>query len=229
MPRPTDPNRRQNLLARAWPLIRQRSPELPSMKELADALGVKRPTLYFYFPDTTSILEAVAADTLKRHQQFLVQHLAGRHHPVDFVYTWAVTSHRFFASSADDLAAFATLQAAMRPGAEGAAGRLAALFDTHTRPVNDLVAKTLRDGMARGFVAPCEPEAVVQLVATIVEGAIVARGSQGRDGQATLDQMWKSILAPLRLPPLEARANRPATSPPTVEAARPQVGPDPSN
>lgn len=229
MPRPTDPNRRQNLLTRAWTLIRERGPESISMKELADALGVKRPTLYFYFPDTTAILEATAADMLKRHQQFLVQHFAGRHHPVDFLYTWAVTSHRFFAASDDDLAAFMALQAAMRRGGENAGGRLATLYETQTRPIHELAVRTLRDGMGRGFVAPCDPEALVNLVATIIDGALAAKATLGRDPQPTLELMWRTLLAPIRQPPLEAKANRPTASPPTVEATRPVVEPDPSN
>ena len=34
-----------------------------SMRELADALGVKRPTLYFYFPDLGAVFETVLDQT----------------------------------------------------------------------------------------------------------------------------------------------------------------------
>ena len=58
MPRRPDLTRRAELAAAAFEVLRTRGVGT-SMRELADALGVKRPTLYFYFPDLGAVFETV--------------------------------------------------------------------------------------------------------------------------------------------------------------------------
>ena len=58
MPRRPDLARRAELAHAAFEVLRARGMQT-SMRELADALGVKRPTLYFYFPDLGAVFETV--------------------------------------------------------------------------------------------------------------------------------------------------------------------------
>ena len=56
MPRRPDQARRAELAQAAFDVLRARGMQT-SMRELADALGIKRPTLYFYFPDLGAVFE----------------------------------------------------------------------------------------------------------------------------------------------------------------------------
>ena len=64
MPRRPDLARRAELARAAFEVLRTRGMQT-SMRELADALGVKRPTLYFYFPDLGAVFETVLDQTYR--------------------------------------------------------------------------------------------------------------------------------------------------------------------
>lgn len=200
MPRPVNHTRRQTLAREAFALLRA-NPSGLKMTELAARLGLKRPTLYYYFQDTAAITEAAMTDLLARQQAHLVEQLVGRHHPVDLLDTWGEAVRTFYASNPNDLALFATIMAHCdaRVG-----GPLAARLAQHLRPVQELAVRTLRDGLARGLVEPCEPEAVVTLVASVIQGALLAWHTEGHDPEATLAALWSLALAPLRIPRLVA-------------------------
>jgi len=224
MPRPVDRKRRQDLMTRAWEFIRTRGVHRVSMRELADALGIKRPTLYFYFSDTSSIVEAVIADVLARRQAFLIAELSGRHHPVDFLYTLAATAQRFAAASEADAAAltFFLASVAQAPAAsdERAKDPLVEMVEKFEPPLRQLAIKTLKDGVKKGMVAECNAAAIVGLVMTAIDGGLVQQAARGEDPAVALDQLWLSVLAPLRFPAADPNA-RPGGHGP-VTAARPR-------
>ncbi len=62
MARTVDTQRRTELARQALEVMRARGIGRTTMSELAQALGVKRPTLYFYFRDLTGLLHAALAD-----------------------------------------------------------------------------------------------------------------------------------------------------------------------
>ena len=64
MARTPDLARRAELARAAFEVLRTRGVQT-SMRELADALGVKRPTLYFYFPDLGAVFESVLDETYR--------------------------------------------------------------------------------------------------------------------------------------------------------------------
>jgi AcrR family transcriptional regulator len=200
MPRPVNHARRQALAREAFAILRA-APAGLTMTQLAVRLGLKRPTLYYYFADTAAIADAAAADLLTRLHAHLVTRLVGRHHPVDFLDAWVEAVRTFFAASPADLALHASVlaQADSRAGAAGAA---AARLEAHVRPIEDSAVRTLRDGLARGLVEPCDPEAVVALVSATLHGALLAWHTQGREPDMTLGALWSLALAPLRIPRL---------------------------
>jgi len=203
MPRSVNHARRQALAREAFALLRA-APAGLTMTQLAARLGLKRPTLYYYFADTAAIADAAAADLLTRLHAHLVAQLVGRHHPVDFLDAWVEAARTFFASSPADLALHASVlaQADSRSGASGAAS--VARLEAHLRPIEDSAVRTLRDGLARGLVEPCDPEAVVALVSATLHGALLAWHTHGRDPEITLGALWSLALAPLRIPRLVA-------------------------
>ena len=77
MPRRPDLARRAELAASAFEVLRTRGMQT-SMRELADALGVKRPTLYFYFPDVGAVFETVLDQTYAAHTELVLARMRRR-------------------------------------------------------------------------------------------------------------------------------------------------------
>ena len=82
MPRRPDLARRAELAAAAFEVLRARGVQT-SMRELADALGVKRPTLYFYFPDLGAVFETVLDQTYQQLAEVVIARTKSVEHPLD--------------------------------------------------------------------------------------------------------------------------------------------------
>src|ERR1051325_5001209 len=82
MPRRPDLVRRADLARAAFEVLRARGVQI-SMRELADALGVKRPTLYFYFPDLGAVFESVLDQTYQGLAEHVVARTRTFDHPLD--------------------------------------------------------------------------------------------------------------------------------------------------
>src|SRR6185295_20052755 len=74
--------RRTELAHAAFDVLRARGMQT-SMRELADALGVKRPTLYFYFPDFGAVFETVLDQMYQALAQNVVARTRAVDHPLD--------------------------------------------------------------------------------------------------------------------------------------------------
>src|SRR5438552_2106210 len=82
MPRRPDLERRAELARAAFEVLQARGVGT-SMRELADALGVKRPTLYFYFPDLHAVFETVLDETYRAVGAYVIAKTAVHAHPLD--------------------------------------------------------------------------------------------------------------------------------------------------
>src|SRR3569623_136202 len=82
MPRRPDLARRSELAAAAFEILRTRVVQT-SMRELADGLGGKRPSLYFYFPDLNSIFETVLDQTYQQLAEYVIGRTKAAEHPID--------------------------------------------------------------------------------------------------------------------------------------------------
>src|SRR5260370_11119394 len=82
MPRRPDLARRAELARAAFDVIHARGVQT-SMRELADALGVKRPTLYFYFPDLGAVFETVLDQMYQSLGELVVARMHKVAHPLD--------------------------------------------------------------------------------------------------------------------------------------------------
>ena len=82
MGRPVGLERRQEIALAAFEAIRVRGVYGVTMSELAALLGMKRPTLYFYFRDLTGLLHAAVEDVYRVHVGHLIGRIAAAGHPV---------------------------------------------------------------------------------------------------------------------------------------------------
>jgi len=193
MPRRPDLARRAELATAAFEVLRTRGVQT-SMRELADALGVKRPTLYFYFPDLGAVFESVLDQMYGELGAFVMARMNGVPHPLDRLRTVGQATLEFHRERPQLISGLLQLWSV--------SGRdFAKLLDRESRIVEGsraaLVAD-LRAGIARKDVLPCDPDHVVGLVLAVLSGVLVHHvlGIARPDG--VIEEMTARIIEPLR-------------------------------
>src|SRR4051812_37842586 len=193
MPRRPDLARRTELAHAAFEVLRARGMQT-SMRELAEALGVKRPTLYFYFPDLGSVFESVLDQTYQAHAELVLARLRNVDHPLDRLRAVVDATIAFHRERPQLIGGLFQLWAV--------GGRdFQALLDRERRIVvaaRDVLVADLRGGIARKEVKPCDPERVVDLVLAVVDGVLVHHviGIARPDG--VVAELAARIIEPLR-------------------------------
>lgn len=200
MPRRPDLARRAELANAAFDVLRARGMQT-SMRELAEALGVKRPTLYFYFPDLGAVFETVLEQTYRALAQFVVSRTQGVSHPLDrlrAIVDATITFHR------------------ERPQLIGGLFQLWAVGGRDFKTVlererhiviaaRDALVADLRAGIARKEVRPCDPARIVELVLAVVDGVLVHHVLGIARADDVIHELTERILEPLRVPTKKKR------------------------
>lgn len=147
--------KREAIVRAATEIINQKSYALATMTEIAAALDLRDATLYYYYPDKQSLAYACHRSSLQRFENLLSEvdaaGGAGAEKLRRFICDMLVDSERngpqlYFGD-------YSYLDATQRKTVQAWARRL-----------KDVLVKFLKEGMADGSIAPCEPELVVQLV-----------------------------------------------------------------
>jgi AcrR family transcriptional regulator len=160
--------RRAELAAAAFEVLHQRGHQI-SMRELAEALGIKRPTLYFYFPDQGAIFEAVLAHSYRALAEAVVARTRALAHPLDRLAAVVVATLEFHRARPQLIAALFQLWAL---GDRDPAALLEREREV-VRAARGALIADLRDGIACGEVLPCDPARIVDLVFAVVDGVLV--------------------------------------------------------
>ena len=195
MPRRPDLARRAELAAAAFEVLRARGVQT-SMRELADALGVKRPTLYFYFPDVGAVFETVLDQTYQQLAETVIARTKSVDHPLDRLRAVVDATIAFHRDRPQLIGGLFQLWAV--------GGRdMATLLDRERRVVvaaRDALVADLRAGIARREVRACDPERIVDLVLAVVDGVLVHHvlGIARPDG--VLAELADRVIEPLRPP-----------------------------
>lgn len=193
MPRRPDLARRAELARAALDVLRARGMQT-SMRELADALGIKRPTLYFYFPDLGAVVESVLDQLYQTLTETVLARVREHDHPIDRLRAVIDATLAFHRERPQLVAGLLQLWAL--------GGRdLSAVLERERRGVlaaRDALVADLRTGIARKEVRPCEPERIVDLVLAFVEGAVVHHVLGIARSDDTTDELARRVLEPLR-------------------------------
>jgi TetR/AcrR family transcriptional regulator len=193
MPRRPDLARRAELARAALDVLRTRGMQT-SMRELADALGIKRPTLYFYFPDLGAVVESVLDQLYQTLTETVVARVREHDHPIDRLRAVIDATLAFHRERPQLVAGLLQLWAL--------GGRdLSAVLERERCGVlaaRDALVADLRAGIARKEVRPCEPERIVDLVLAFVEGAVVHHVLGIARSDDTTDELARRVLEPLR-------------------------------
>jgi AcrR family transcriptional regulator len=215
-PRP-NPQRRLDLARAAFQVLCTRGVQDVTMRELAEALGVKRPTLYWYFPDLGAIFDVVLADVLGRMRVFLAERMASTAgamgprsqahpavHPLDALDAYAEAIHAFYASGdAQGGAIFVALIQFWAVSESGEPNRALQAMNAHFLPWRKAAIQMVARGIEDGTVAPCDPAALVDLVAAVIDGCLLHRVSRGADPGPVLAMLRAQVLGPLKRAPVK--------------------------
>jgi TetR/AcrR family transcriptional regulator, cholesterol catabolism regulator len=194
MPRRPDLARRAELARAAFEVLRVRGMQT-SMRELADALGIKRPTLYFYFPDLGAVFETVLEQLYQALTETVLARIRDQPHPIDRLRT-AIDATLAFHRERPQLVT-GLLQLWALGGRD-----LQTVLARERRGVlaaREALIADLRGGIARKEVRPCHPERVVDLVLAFIEGAVVHHMLGIARTDDTTDELARRVLEPLRV------------------------------
>jgi AcrR family transcriptional regulator len=202
MPRRPDLARRAELAAAAFEVLRTRGMQT-SMRELADALGVKRPTLYFYFPDLGAVFETVLEQTYQEHWALVMARVATLDHPLDRLRAVIDTTIEFHRKRPQLIGGLFQLWAV--------GGRdFASVLDRERRIVlaaRDRLIADLSAAVAKREVLPCDPVRIVDFVLAVVDGVLVHHvlGIASADG--VIEELAARVIEPLR-PPKQRKSRK---------------------
>lgn len=193
MPRRPDLERRNQLARAAFDVLRTRGVQT-SMRELAEALGVKRPTLYFYFPDLGTVFETVLDQTYLALHETVIAKILTVDHPLDRLRTVVETTLAFHRDHPQLIGGLFQLWAV--------AGRdITTVLERGRRSVvagRDALVADLRAGIARKEVLPCDPARIVDLVLAVVDGVLVHHVLGIAHADEVFEELAARVIEPLR-------------------------------
>lgn len=195
MPRRPDLARRSELARAAFDVLQARGMQT-SMRELAEALGVKRPTLYFYFPDLGAVFETVLDQMYQGLAAAVMAKVAATAHPLDRLRAVVTATLDYHRERPQLIHGLLQLWAA--------GGRHVDILDRERRIViaaRDALIADLQAGIDRGEVLPYDAARIVDLVLATCDGVLVHHVLGIARAADVTDELMLRVLEPLRARP----------------------------
>lgn len=205
MARKLDLVRRAELATRAVAALRVRGVHKCTMSDLAIALGLKRPTLYFYFRDLGAVFEVAFEDAQRKYLEHVAKRVEGIDHPIDTLVAIARATADYQSGQRDQVLLLLQLWAVGGSDPERVLARGRELFE----PLRAALVARLDDGITRGVVAPCDPARVVDLVLATLDGTMTAQVVRRAAPGPVVDELIARVLEPLAV---RVRVARPRPS-----------------
>lgn len=200
---PAPPDVRTRILAEATRLFAQRGFEGASIQAVASAVGIRKPSLLYWFPSKDALRDAVLEQLLSHWKDDLPRALAASSSGKDRLHSSLSALMEFFRQ--DPCRATLLVREMLdRPDA------MRDLFRAHLQPWTRLVTDTIRMGQETGRVhADLDPEAwVMQLVTmavgTIATGPVTAAMLAGAE-DATVERQLHELVRIARTSLFNAR------------------------
>lgn len=198
MARPVDQEKRAEIGAAAFAFVRQQGMQRVTMSDVARALGMKRSTLYWYFPDVPSIFEAALEAVFEEQDRFVATRLEGVGHPIDVLWRYLQGVHAFWAGREEEILFLFQFWAV---GGVEEPGRTVERLRGRYLPRRRQAIELLEAGVASGLVRPCDPEALISLVGALIDGLLIQRQVAGVALEPIHAMIYERLLAPLRVEP----------------------------
>lgn len=196
MPRKVDIARREQIAAQAFEVIKANGVHQTTMSDIAAALNMKRPTLYWYFKDLAAVFDSVLAGNDEQLYAFVLGRLRGVEHPIERLATVVRATSEFFAGRRDEMMVLFQLWTI---ACAGDPSRLERRRREFIQPVRRALIDELRGGIAGGLVRDCDPEVVVDLALAVIDGAQFQQQLRDADALRVIDGFCRLTLDPLCL------------------------------
>jgi len=197
MSRPVDHARRADLALRALAFVRSQGMRRVTMSELAAALEMGRPALYWYFKNLGEVFEAVLAVILQRQRDFLIAAMTDRDDPLALIEAWLRGVCAFYAEDPQLLAVLIQLWALGEPSQPQ---KVLETTRDYALQLQQAAHQLLSEAVANGQVVPCNIKDLVDLCAATLDGLLIQQIRQGTDPLPALDLFCRRVLDPLRRP-----------------------------
>ncbi len=208
MARPTEHEKRSQLAEKAVEVLEREGLEI-STTRLAEALGVKRPTLLYHFPSLGELVEQALRDLLLEQAAYVAGRVAEVEHPLDKLATQLEAVAEFhhgrearvvFLSQAIAALSGSRLAELLEAGSE--------LFAAQRRANVERIER----GVAEGTVAPCDAEALVALVRAVTDGLMLQRVTSHTELAPVHAFLRERLFEPLKRAPRHVGRSRPSQS-----------------
>jgi AcrR family transcriptional regulator len=195
MARPSEPEKRSDLARQAVEILNRAGLDMP-MSRLADELGIKRPTLLYHFPTRGHIVETALEELLTEQAFFVLARIEEKEHPIDRLYAHVRGVHEFHHGRESRIVFLSQAIAANGSRFAEIVDVGNRVFEAHRRAAADRIRK----GIEEGIVAPCDADALVSLVRSVIDGLMVQRVMTGLDLAPVHELLWTHVLRPLKRP-----------------------------
>jgi AcrR family transcriptional regulator len=208
MARPPEHDKRSELAKSAVDVLEREGLEI-STTRLAEALGIKRPTLLYHFPTLGDVVEQALRDLLLEQAAYVSGRIAGVEHPLDRLAAQLEAVAEFHRGR-EARVVFLTQAIAALSGA-----RLAELLEAGSelfaaqRRAN---VERIERGIAEGTVAPCDAEALVVLVRALTDGLMLQRVTGDTELAPVHALLRERLFEPLKRAPKNVGRARPSQS-----------------
>lgn len=191
--RPMDHKKRQEIAERAFEVLLEKGIQKTTMSHLAKALGMKRPTLYWYFPSLDSLFDTVTAGVEERLLQQVASAMAAESHPIDQLIAVLKTVTAYYETQQHTLRGLVQLWAVRQQSNQS--------IHQKVQIQRMFLTEVVRHGIAVGQVRPCNPDALVETVLTVVDGSVFRQVIAGTDPTISVQFLIEHVLEPLRATP----------------------------
>lgn len=199
MARPMDMEKRRELALSALVVLRDQGLQQATMAGLAKALGIKRPTLYFYFPSIPDLFTALIEILREDEMAFVAERLSGQAHPLDALAAFLRAEYAFVMERGlDDV--MLLMASFWASGSAKHRERFRGLVLKDLLPARSMFIALLTQGIAGGQVRPCDVEAVVDLIFAVQDGILVQGGVRDLAVEPVFALIEAQVLEPLRVP-----------------------------
>lgn len=197
MGRPYDHEKRLSIAMGALDVLRERGLIGTSMSQIATALGMKRPTLYWYFPDLGAIFECALMHVREQEAAYVAERIQGHPHPVDLLNAFVRAEFSFYREygHTDFLMLLMQFWAAGPPEHRD---RFAELTFKQLAPLRAMMVHGFTMAIESGELKPCDPGALFDLVLCTMDGAMVHHITRGLEPELVADMLQTLVLEPLR-------------------------------
>jgi AcrR family transcriptional regulator len=196
MARPVDRERRREMAARAFEVVKERGVHKTTMSDLAKALEIKRPTLYWYFPDLSSVFREVYLELQHEVLTHVTEAMRLQSHPIDQLEACLNAAVGFFAQRRDVMGGLLQLWAVGSAERESWQRETAKLLT----PQREFMVKLVQHGIDKGQVKPCDAKGLTDTLFMLIDGSNVYTVLEGADPQDMVKFATQHILDPLRIP-----------------------------